>query len=330
MDTTARYMGLSLPSPLVVGASPLTHDIHNVEKMAAAGAGAIVFHSIFEEQVNQDVASFLHYLEQGTESFPEALTYLPEQPHFRIGPELYLEHLAVAKRAVGIPIIGSLNCVSASGWIEYARQIEQVGADGLELNVYQLPSDPQFDGAQVEGVYLDVLAAVKTAVRIPVAVKVGPYFSSMANMLTRLDRAGADGLVLFNRFYQPDIDLDELAVSRKLVPSSPDDLRLPLRWIAIMFGRGLKASLIASSGVHTGADVAKMILCGADAVQVVSALLANGVDYLSRMREAMVALLEAKGYASLAEARGALSQRRSGQPAQFERANYMEALKSFV
>ncbi|MDD4889002.1 MAG: dihydroorotate dehydrogenase-like protein [Phycisphaerae bacterium] len=329
MDLTTDYMGLSLPTPLVAGASPLSQDIKNVEALQAAGAGAVVFHSIFEEQLSREAEAISRSIEQSTDVSAESQSFFPQMHDFKVGPEIYLEHLAVAKQRVSIPIIASLNCTSAAGWTDYARQIQQAGADALELNVYLVPTDPKIPGSQIEQVYLDILAAVRQAVTIPVAIKLSPFFSSMANMLTRLDRAGADGLVLFNRFYQPDIDLRELSVGPHLVLSTTDDLRLPMRWIAIMYGR-LKASLAASSGVHTGSDAAKMILSGASVVQVVSSLLLHGIGHLTRMRDELTAILAEKGYDSVSQARGVLSQRTAGQPEAFERANYMETLASYA
>jgi dihydroorotate dehydrogenase (fumarate) len=329
MDLTTRYMGLTLRSPLVVGASPLTQDVKNIAAMDKAGAGAIVFHSIFQEQLTQEALALNYYLEQGTERFAESLTYFPEVRSFKVGPEIYLDHIAAAKKATAVPIIGSLNCVSPSGWTDFAQQIQQAGADGLELNVYLIPTNPAIESAQIEQVYLDILQAVKSAVTIPVAIKLSPFFSSPAGMLQRLDQAGADGLVLFNRFYQPDIDLDEFEIRPRLVLSTSDELRLPMRWIAILCDK-VKASLVATSGVHTGVDAAKLVLSGADGIQVVSALLKNGIGHLAKIRDEMAALLEEKGYESVREARGVLSQRTCGEPAAFERANYMKTLTSYV
>ena len=329
MDLTTRYMGLPVRSPLVAGASPLSRDVRNIAALTRAGAGAIVFHSIFQEQLTQEALALNYYLEQGTEGFAESLTYFPKIESFKVGPEIYLDNIAAAKKATDVPIIGSLNCISASGWVDFARQIQQAGADGLELNVYLIPTNPAVESPQIEQVYLDILLAVKSAVTIPVAIKLSPFFSSMANTLQRLDRAGANALVLFNRFYQPDIDLEELEIKPRLVLSTSEELRLPMRWIAIMCDK-VKASLVATSGVHTGADAAKLVLAGADVIQVVSALLKNGIGHLARIRDEMVAILDAKGYGSVHEAHGVLSQRTCGEPAAFERANYMKALTSYT
>ena len=329
MDLTTKYMGLTLPGPLVAGASPLSEKVENVKALAEAGAGAVVMHSLFEEQLTTEQAALDYYLEQGTEQFAEALSYFPPQEEFKVAPEQYLANIAAAKSAVDIPIIASLNGISDGGWIDFARQIAQAGADALELNVYLIPTNPSVSAAKVERAYLDILKAVKSAVGIPVAMKLSPYFSATANMARALDEAGADALVLFNRFYQPDIDLDALEIAPRLVLSSSEELRLRLRWAAILHGR-LRASLAVTGGVHTGTDAAKAILAGADAVQVVSALLKNGIGYLSRIGEELERTLEAKGYGSVADARGVLSQQNCAEPAAFERANYMKTLQSWA
>ena len=328
MDLTTKYMGLELRNPLLAGASPLSEEIANIEALAEAGAAAVVMHSIFEEQLEQEAAELDYYLEQGSESFAEALSHFPPMQEMKVGPEIYLDNIAAAKKAVDVPVIASLNGISAGGWVDYAARCEGAGADAVELNIYLIPTNPSVDAAKIEQVYLDVLAAVKSEVSIPVAVKLSPFFSAMANMARRLDEAGADALVLFNRFYQPDIDLDELEVAPALQLSTSAESRLPLRWIAILYGR-LRASLAATSGVHTGADAAKMILAGASAVQIVSALLENGVKHLTKIRDEMAEILAAKGYESIDEARGVLSQQSCPEPAAFERANYMKTLKSW-
>jgi len=325
MDLSTKYLGLDLSSPIVAGASPLSEDVGNIEALAAAGAGAVVMHSIFEEQLTTEAEDLDYYLEQGDEAFGEALTHFPPMQDFKVGPEEYLTHVSAAKKAVDIPIIGSLNGISTGGWIDYAGQIAEAGADALELNVYLIPTSAAVTGARIEQVYLDILKAVKAAVGVPVAVKLSPFFSATANMARGLDEAGADGLVMFNRFYQPDIDINRLEVAPRLVLSRSDEIRLPMRWIAILYGR-LRASLAATSGVHTGEDAAKLILAGADAIQVVSALLSDGIGQLTQIRDEMARRLEAKGYGSVGEARGVLSQARCAEPAAFERANYMKTL----
>ena len=328
MDLTTKYMGLTLPSPLVAGASPLGENVENVVALAQAGAGAVVMPSIFEEQLTTEELALNYYLEQGTDRFAESLTYFPEMDEYIIGPEVYLDHIAQAKRAVDIPIIGSLNGISAGGWTSFAAKIEQAGADAIELNVYLIPTNPSAGPEQIEQAYLDILQAVKSAVTIPVAVKLSPFFTATANMARRLDEAGADGLVLFNRFYQPDIDIDSLTVGPALTLSTPAELRLRLRWVAILFGR-LRASLASTGGVHRGTDAVKMILAGADTVQLVSALLGGGIEHLAVIRDEMVRILEAKEYDTVDQARGVLSMQSCAEPAAFERANYMRTLQSW-
>jgi len=325
MDLTSKYMGLTLPCPVVVGASPLTTEADNFKALADAGAGAIVMHSIFEEQLAQEAENLDFFLEQGSDAFAEALSHFPATSDFKVGPEEYLDHIAAAKAAVDVPVIASLNGISLGGWIDYAGKVAEAGADGLELNIYLIPTKPSVSGAEIERVHVEVVRAVKAAVSIPVAVKLSPFFSATANLAQALDEAGADALVLFNRFYQPDIDIDKLEVVPNLLLSDSGEIRLPMRWIAILFGR-LRASLAATSGVHTGADAAKLVLAGADVVQVASALLAGGIGELTKIRDGMAEILEARGYASAAEARGVLSQQNCAEPAAFERANYMKTL----
>ena len=329
MDLTTKYMGLTLRSPLMAGASPLSEKTDNIRALADAGAGAVVMHSIFEEQLTSEQLALNYYLEQGTERFAESLTYFPEMADYKVGPEVYLANVAAAKQAVDIPVIASLNGVSAGGWVDFAGQIAEAGADALELNAYLIPTNPAAEAAAVEQAYLDIFKAVTSAVGIPVAMKLSPFFTATANMARKLDEAGANALVLFNRFYQPDIDVNKLEVSATLALSNPEELRLRLRWMAILFGR-VRASLAVTGGVHTGEDAAKAILAGADAVQVVSALLANGVEHLTTIRDELTRILHTKGYSSVDEARGVLSLRSCPEPAVFERANYMKALQGWL
>ena len=328
MDLSTTYMGLKLSNPLVVSASPLSEDIGRIRQMEDCGAAAVVLWSLFEEQIEHEARELDYYLQYGTERFAESLTYFPKPAEFKLGPEAYLDHVAEAKKAVDIPIIASLNGISTGGWISYARKIEQAGADALELNVYYIPTDPKLAGEQVEDVYVSILKTVKASVTIPVAMKLSPYFSSMAGMARRLDEAGADALVLFNRFYQPDIDIENLRVAPRLVLSSSDETRLPLRWIAILFGK-VKASLAATSGIHTAEDAAKLIMAGADATMMCSALLKNGVEHLAKVRAELVGIMQSKEYESVSQMKGVLSQQRCAEPAAFERANYMKTLQSF-
>jgi dihydroorotate dehydrogenase (fumarate) len=320
-------MGLKLDSPLVPSASPLSQDIDKIKQMEDSGAGAVVLWSIFEEQVVHEHEELEYHMEHGRERFAESLDYFPPMQNYRLGLDDYVEHIADAKKAVKMPVIASLNGVSAGGWISYAKRIEEAGADAIELNVYYIPTDPELTAPDVEAVYLAVLEAVKEAVSIPVAMKLSPYFSAPAHTLKTLGER-ADGLVLFNRFYQPDIDIDELDARAGLELSDSYDGRLPLRWLAIMFGN-VNASLAATSGVHTGEDAAKMILAGADVTQMCSALLKNGIRHIETVLSQLVDIGRDKGYDSIDQMRGVMSQKNCAEPAAFERANYMKALTEY-
>jgi len=328
MDLTTNYLGLKLRSPLVPSASPLSEDVDNIRRMEDMGAGAVVLHSLFEEQLRQDRLELNAHLQHGTESYAEALTYFPEPGEFHLGPEDYLKHIAKAKKAVNIPIIASLNGSSPGGWTDYARQVQQAGADALELNIYYIPTNPDLDGTEVERTYLEILQAVRSAVTIPVAVKLSPFFSNFPNMAKKLVATGANGLVLFNRFYQPDLDLESLEVKPNLLLSSPIAMRLPLRWIAILFGK-LDASLAATSGIHRGADALKMLMAGADVTMLCSALIRHGIAQIKVMENEMTAWMEEHEYESVAQLKGSLSQKNCADPAAFERAQYMKALCNY-
>lgn len=328
MDLSTTYLGMKLKNPLVPAASPLTANLDSLKQLAEAGASAVVLHSLFEEQIRHEAAELEHLTAQGTESFAESLTYFPEPDEYRLGPEEYLEHIRKAKTALDVPVIASLNGVTAGGWTDYAQTIEQAGADALELNIYYVAADVTLDGEHVEKLYLDILKAVKTAVEIPVSLKLSPFFSAIGGMARQLDRAGADGLVLFNRFYQPDIDLAELEVRPDLVLSTSYELRLPLRWIAILHGM-VDASLAATSGVATGLDVLKALMAGADVAQVCSVLLRNGPGHLAKMLEEVQAWMQEHEYDSVEQMKGSLSQRACPDPSAFERANYMKTLNSY-
>lgn len=328
MDLSTKYLGLGLRSPLVPSASPITAELDQLKRAEDAGAGAVVLPSVFEEQIRRETDEIEMALEQGTESFAEALTYFPRPSEFRMGPEAYLEHIQAAKRALKIPVIASLNGASLGGWTDYAKQIQQAGADALELNIYYIPTDPALSAMDVENTYIEILKAVKTAVTIPVAVKLSPFFSSMANMAQKLDQAGADGLVLFNRFYQPDINLETLEIEHSVNLSTAQARRLPLRWIAILFGR-IKASLAATSGVHTAPDALKFIMAGADVTMLCSALLQKGVGHIAEIQKEMVRWLEDKEYESIAQLKGSLSQRNCPDPSAFERAQYMRVISTW-
>jgi len=328
MDLSTTYLGLKLKNPIVPSAGPLSHTLDSMKRLEDAGAAAIVMYSLFEEQITHEAAELDHYLSYGTESFAESLTYFPEANEYNLGPEEYIELLHSAKGSLEIPVIGSLNGISTGGWIEYAKKIEEAGADALELNVYYIPTDPKLVSQDVEERYLEVLLAVKRTVKIPVAMKLSPYFSSMANMAQRLDTAGANGLVLFNRFYQPDIDLETLEVKPNVILSSPQALRLPLRWIAILYGR-LKASLAATSGVHRAEDVVKLMMAGADVTMMCSALLKNGAQHVRQVLSDLDQWMLEHEYISVKQMKGSMSQKSVTDPAAFERANYMKALNTY-
>jgi dihydroorotate dehydrogenase (fumarate) len=328
MDLTSKYLGIKLRTPLMAAASPLSEDADGIRRMEDAGASAVVLYSLFEEQLRQERLELNQKLEQGTESFPEALTYFPEPEEFNLGPEEYLKHISEAKQAVKIPVIASLNASSPGGWTQYARLIQQAGADALELNIYHIPTSLTQSGADVEQNYLDILQAVKSQVTIPVAVKVSPFFSNFANMASRLDAAGADGLVLFNRFYQPDIDLEDLEVRPNILLSTPMAMRLPLRWIAILAGK-LDVSLAATSGIHRGSDALKMLLAGADALMLCSTLIRHGVQQFGVIERELTAWMEEHEYESVQQLKGSLSQKNCADPEAFERAQYMRAISSY-
>lgn len=329
MDLTTEYMGLTLRSPLVPSAAaPLTENIDNVKRLAEAGAAAVVLHSLFEEQLRQDRYELHHHLTYGTESFAEALTYFPEPDTFHVGPEEYLNHIRKAKEMVDIPIIASLNGSTVGGWVDYAQQIQQAGADALELNVYWVPADLHLSSAQVEQIYIDVLRAVKSAVTIPVAIKLSPFFSSMGNMAKRLDDAGADALVLFNRFYQPDINTETLEVQPNVLLSTPQAMRLPMRWIAILYGQ-VNASLAATSGIHKAHDVVKMLMAGASVTMLCSVLLRHGIDEIKEIEKGLRHWMEENEYESVRLLQGSMSQRKCPDPTAFERAQYMKAIQNY-
>jgi len=330
MNLSTTYLKLKLRTPLVVSASPLSEEIDSIKQMEDAGASAVVLYSIFEEQLRSERIELAKSLEQGTESFAEALTYFPEPEEFHLGPGEYLKHILRAKGAVGIPIIASLNASGAIGsWTRYARHMQEAGADAIELNIYSIPTDPNLSAAEVEQSYLDIVKAVKSEVSIPVAVKLSPFFTNFASMARRLDEAGADGLVLFNRFYQPDIDLDALEVKPNLLLSTPMAMRLPLRWIAILFGK-LDASLAATSGIHRATDVLKMLMAGADVTMLCSTLLRHGIRQIEMIEREMAAWMQEHDYKSVKQLKGSLSQKNCAAPAEFERAQYMRAISKWT
>jgi dihydroorotate dehydrogenase (fumarate) len=327
MDLTTTYMGLKLANPLVPSASPLSEEIDNIRRMEDAGASAVVLYSLFEEQLSHDRQELLYHLTHGSESFAEALTYFPEPPEFHLGPEGYLDHIRMAKEAVNIPIIASLNGCSIGGWTDFARRMQQAGADAIELNVYHVPTCLEAPGHEAEQNCIDILKAVKGSVTVPVAIKLSAFYSSMANMAYQLDQAGADGLVLFNRFYQPDIDLDQLEVVPNVLLSRPQALRLPLRWVAILCGR-VKASLAATSGIHEASDVIKMLMAGANVTMLCATLLRNGIDHTRTILADMRTWMEEHEYESVRQMQGSMSHAHCEDPAAFERVQYMRALHS--
>jgi len=328
MDLSTSYLGLHLKNPLVPSASPLTRTADSMKRLEDAGAAAVVMHSVFEEQIQHEAAELDHYLLSGTESFAEALSYLPEASEYFLGPEEYVSQLAKAKESLSIPVIASLNGVSTGGWIQYAKKFEEAGADAIELNVYYVAADPRMSGVDVEQRYIDVLKAVKSTVKIPVAIKLSPFFSSMSNMAKRLDDAGSDGLVLFNRFYQHDVDIEALEVVPNVQLSSSRSIRLPLRWIGILFGH-VKASLAATSGVHTAQDAIKLIMAGADVTMLCSSLLHNGTQHLNEVLTGLDRWMQEHEYVSVQQMRGSMSQKSVADPTAFERANYMKALNRY-
>jgi dihydroorotate dehydrogenase (fumarate) len=329
MDLTTQYLGLTLKSPLIAGAAaPLTEDLNNIRWLEDSGAAEIVLHSLFEEQIRRERLEIHHHLEYGTHSFAEALTYFPEPEIFHVGTEAYLDHIRVAKAMVDVPIIASLNGFTLGGWTDYAKQMEEAGADAIELNIYWVPTDPEMSGADVEQHYIDVLHAVKQVVTVPVSVKLSPYFSNLANLAKRLCEAGANGFVLFNRFYEPDIDIEHLEVRPNLILSAPSDLRLPLNWIALLHGR-FPVSLAATSGISKAEDVIKMLMAGADVTQLVATLLRHGIGHLKTIEEDLITWLQEHEYDSLATLRGSMSQRNSPNPSEFERVQYMRAIQSY-
>ena len=327
MDLRTTYLDLELENPLVPSASPLSTNLDGIKRMAEAGAGAIVMHSLFEEQINATSMEIDHFLTSGTESFGEALSYFPEMETYDVGPDTYLEHIRQAKEAVDIPIIGSLNGVSDGGWVDFAKLIEQAGADALELNIYYIPTDPDKTGTEIEAMYLEVIRSVCSSVRIPVAVKFGPFFSSIPNMAKRMTQVGAKGLVMFNRFYQPDLDIVNFEVVPNLVLSSSDELRLPLRWAAILY-HNIQADIAITSGVHKGEDVVKGILAGANITMLASELIKNGIQRLPEIRDELEQWMTDFEYSSISQMRGSMSQINTPEPAAFERANYMKVLQS--
>ncbi|HOK09168.1 MAG TPA: dihydroorotate dehydrogenase-like protein [Candidatus Hydrogenedens sp.] len=328
-DLTTNYLGIKLKNPLVVSPSPLCDNIDNIKRMEDRGASAIVLHSLFEEQItllSHELDSNLSY---GTESFAEAITYFPDVGDFRMGPDAYLEHIQKAKQAVSIPIMGSLNGVSKGGWVEYAKKIQDAGADALELNIYFIPTDPNMTSDYVSNMYVDLVKEIRKEVTIPLAVKIGPYFSSLPNVAKRLAEAGANALVFFNRFYQPDFDLDNLEVVPHINLSTSNTLLLRLRWVAILYGR-IPIDFAITGGVHTAEDVIKSMMAGAKVAMMTSALLKYGIPHLTTVLKKLEQWLNEHEYDSIEIMQGSMSQKSVTEPTAFERANYMHALTRYT
>lgn len=327
MDLTTTYLGKTLDSPLVASASPISKELDGIRALEDAGAAAIVLFSLFEEQLVREQQEMHYQTTRHAEAHAEALSYFPEYPAFHMGSEGYLAHIRRAKEVVDIPIIASLNGNTMGGWTDFARQIEQAGADALELNLYDVPTSLRLTGAQVEENAMEIVKAVRAAVDLPLAVKLSPYFSNTANIAYRMAEAGVDALVLFNRFYQPDIDLETLEVTPNILLSTPQDLRLPLRWIAILYGR-VSVDFAATSGVHTGEDVIKLLMAGADVTMMTSALLRYGPQHIRNVRREMIQWMEENEYESVRQMHGSMSQMKTADPGGYERAQYVRAVSS--
>ena len=328
MDLSTSYLGLELRNPLVASASPLSMEVENFKRLEDAGAAAVVMHSLFEEQITHESKELDHYLSYGIESNAEALTYFPDLEEYDVGPEEYLNNIRAAKREVDIPIIGSLNGVSAGGWTEYAKHIEEAGADALELNIYFIPTSLDLAAAEIEDMYAEVAKQVIETTSLPVAVKLSPYFTAMPSMAQRLAGTGAKGLVLFNRFFQPDFDIEELEVVPRLVLSDSNELRLPLRWVAILYGQ-VSVDFAITSGVHSHEDVLKSMMAGANVAMMASEILQNGIERLTDILTDMTLWMETHEYESVRQMQGSLSRRHASEGAAFERANYMKTLQSW-
>jgi dihydroorotate dehydrogenase (fumarate) len=329
MDLSTTYLGMTLRTPLVPSASPLSESLDNIKRMEDAGASAIVLYSLFEEQLTQDRQELQYRLTHDTESFSEATSFFPQPTEFSWGPEEYLEHIRKAKAAVRIPIIASLNGNSVGGWTSYAREMESAGADALELNIYYIPTDAEHTSQDVERMYLDILRAVKSVVKVPLAVKLGPFFSNMAHMARQLDAAGADALVLFNRFYQPDIDLDALEIRPRVLLSTPQETRLPLTWIGILYGR-IRADMAGTGGIHQAANVLKMLMVGARVTMLCSVLLQRGIDHIRTIEQGVREWMETHEYESVRQMQGSMSQLNCPDSTAFARAQYVNALHTYA
>jgi dihydroorotate dehydrogenase (fumarate) len=329
IDLSTTYLRLKLKNPLVASASPMCEDVGNIRRMEDAGAAAVVLHSLFEEKIELESDDLDRFLTRGSEISAESVTQFPELIQRVMGPENYLKHIQKCKEAVKIPVIASLNGSTNGGWLRYAKQMQEAGADALELNIYYIPVDPKVTGEQVEQKYIELVKAIKAEVRIPVAVKLGPYFSSMANVAQKLDAAGADALVLFNRFYQPDYDLESLEVVPNLILSNSHELLLRLHWIAVLYG-SVKADLALTGGVHSATDVVKSMMAGAKVAMMTSALLKRGISFLDTISTELLIWMGEHEYDSIKQMQGSMSRNAVPQPGAFERANYMKVLNSYA
>ncbi|UCD99918.1 MAG: dihydroorotate dehydrogenase-like protein [Chloroflexota bacterium] len=334
VDLSTSYLGLKLKNPLVASASPLSQKVETVQQLERAGIAAVVMYSLFEEQIIYDSLRLDRDLTQGTESYAEALSFFPDLAahtnlnQYNIGPDVYIENLSKLKESVEIPVIGSLNGVTNGGWIEYAKKIEDAGADALELNIYNLPTDPGISAQEIENEYLSLVRSIRGSIGIPIAIKLSPFFTNLPNFAQNLVEAGVNGLVLFNRFYQPDLDLEELEVVPSLVLSNSQELRLPLRWIAILFGR-IAADFALTTGIHTAEDVLKATMAGASVSMAASTFLKYGIDHGTEILEGISSWMEEHEYESITQMKGSMSQQSVAEPAAFERANYIKVLSSF-
>lgn len=328
MDISTNYLGLKLKSPIVPSAGPLSSELSNLKHMEDAGAGAVVLYSLFEEQIEHEELELNYHTSVPAESYAEATSYLPDAFEFRRGPEEYLEHIRKAKDAINIPLIASLNGKSIGGWVDYSKQIEAAGADALELNIYFIAADVTKRSEEVEKNYTHIVRRIRSEIKIPIAVKMHPFFSSTANMAKELSEAGANGLVLFNRFYQPDINLEKLEIEPDVILSTPMEMRLPLRWIAILYDR-IKADLAATTGVYTAEDVIKMIMAGASVTQMLSSLIKFGIGHIADVITNLQNWMEENEYKSVTQMRGSMSYKNVADPAKLERANYMKVLHSY-
>jgi dihydroorotate dehydrogenase (fumarate) len=328
VDLSTNYLGLELKNPLMASASPLSKKVESIQQLEEAGVSAVALNSLFEEEIIQESLKLHRDLDRGTYSYAESLTYLPDLGQYSMGADAYIERLRQVRQAVHIPVFGSLNGVSAGGWIEYAQKIEAAGAEALELNLYDIAVDPDLPSTELENRHITLVSEVRKKVRIPMAIKLSPFYTALPHFARRLVEAGADGLVLFNRFYQPDFDLEVMEVVPNLILSDSDELRLPLRWIAILFGR-VKADFALTSGVHNGQDVIKSLMAGANATAVASEFLQNGVHRATEILDEMTTWMDAHEYVSVKQMMGSMSQRAVADAGAFERANYMKVLNSY-